>query len=568
MDLPLHLARARATNGISPASLALAGGDWLAHLAASPARQFELAASAWRKGVDWGCYLAHLSQGTPCPALVSPGARDKRFSRAEWEQAPWNALAQAFLLQQQWWQEATTGVAGVSPHHEDVVSFVARQWLDMLSPSNAIATNPQVLAQTWRTHGANLASGYANWLRDALALASGRKPRGVEAFRPGVNVAVTPGRVVMRNHLAELIQYDPATPRVDREPVLVVPSWIMKFYILDLEPHASLVRYLVERGHTVFMVSWRNPGASDAGLGLDEYLQHGVLDSLAQVRRLVPGCGVHGAGYCLGGTLLAIAAALLGARPGNPLRTVSLLAAQVDFEEPGELGLFMDESQVAFLENLMAERGYLDGVQMAGAFQLINSKDLVWSKLVHEYLMGAHTPMTALRAWNADATRMPARMHAEYLRKLYLRNDLAEGAYRAQGELVDLAQIRVPVFVVATENDHVSPWRSVYKVHHLVQAPLDFVLCSGGHNVGIVSPPSGPSAWPGATFRAAHSASHGAPLDPQAWFDTAAIHAGSWWPAWHRWLHAHSGKPVRARAVRTQDAAWAVPAPGRYVLAQ
>src|SRR6185369_4082187 len=264
-----------------------------------------------------------------------------------------------------------------------------------------------------------------------------------------------PGKVVYRNALIELIQYEPATAQVMAEPILVVPSWIMKYYILDLTPDDSLVKYLMGKGHTIFMVSWKNPDSADRDLGLNDYLSLGVLDEIDTVRRVRPGVRIHAAGYCLGGTLLAMAAAALAGEDRNPLKTVSLLAAEVDFEQPGELGLFIDESQISFLEDLMAERGYLDGRQMAGAFQLINSKDLVWSKLVHEYLMGAQSQINALQAWNADATRLPARMHSEYLRKLYLHNELAEGDYEVRGRAVNLDNVRLPMFVVATERDHV-----------------------------------------------------------------------------------------------------------------
>ncbi len=565
LDLPLKSALARLANGISPTSLAMAQTDWLTHLAASPARQADLAASALRKTLAWLQYLGQTWRGD-CPDCVAPVAGDKRFSRPEWQRPPFDAMAQGFLLSQQWWAEASTGVRGVSRHHEDVVGFTTRQWLDMLSPSNSPLLNPQVVKATLDSGGANLVNGASNWWRDAAAVATGGKPRGVEAFRPGRGVALTPGKVVYRNSLIELLQYEPATAKVAREPVLIVPSWIMKFYILDLTPEDSLVKYLVEQGHTVFMLSWRNPVSADRGLGLDDYLELGVLAAVDAVRRICPRAGIHAAGYCLGGTLLAIAAALLGARRRQPLKTVSLLAAQVDFEEPGELGLFIDESQIAFLEDLMAERGYLDGREMAGAFQLINSKDLVWSKLVHEYLMGAQTPMTAIRAWNADATRLPARMHGEYLRQLYLANALAEGDYRVRGERVDLRAIRVPVFVVATERDHVSPWRSVYKVLRLVQAPGEFLLASGGHNVGIVSPPHGPAAHPEASYRAGSHAPAGAVADPDAWMAAAHRTQGSWWPRWHGWLQRHGSAQVPARAVQGLAVdGQAMPAPGSYV---
>ncbi|MBE7942578.1 MULTISPECIES: alpha/beta fold hydrolase [Ramlibacter] len=567
MDLPLQLAVARLANGISPASLAQAWADWGMHLAVTPSKQAELAASAAQKALAWSTFLAQAVQGH-CEDCVHPAPQDKRFARPAWHDMPYSALSQAFLLLEQWWGEATTGVRGVSRHHEELASFLARQWLDMCSPSNFVATNPQVLQETVRSGGLNLANGFVNWARDAAAVAAGGRPRGVEAFEPGRGVALTPGKVVFRNALIELLQYEPSTPQVRREPVLVVPSWIMKYYILDLTPDDSLVRYLVGQGYTVFALSWRNPGSEQAGLSMDDYLAQGVLAAVEAVQQAVPGTPLHAMGYCLGGTLLSIAAAVLARRGGHPLKTVSLLAAETDFAEPGELGLFIDESQLAFLEDLMAERGYLDGVQMAGAFQLINSKDLVWSKLVHEYLMGASTPMTAMRAWNADATRMPMRMHSEYLRRLYLHNELAMGRYVALGQPVDLHAIRVPLFVLGTERDHVSPWKSVYKIARRVGGPVRFVLASGGHNVGIVSPPEGPLASPEASFRHAEHAPGAAPDDPQAWFDAAPAEAGSWWPHWVRWLDTHSSRGrVKARPVRGLRGpdGKTVAAPGSYV---
>jgi polyhydroxyalkanoate synthase len=401
-----------------------------------------------------------------------------------------------------------------------------------------------------------------------MAVLTHGSPKDAEKFAPGTAVALTPGRVVYRNALIELIQYAPATPTVYPEPVLVVPSWIMKYYILDLSPHNSLVKYLVGRGHTVFMISWRNPGPDDRELSMDDYASLGVDAAVQAVRRAQPGRRLHAMGYCLGGTLLAIAAAAMARDGRSPLATMSLLAAQTDFEEPGELGLFIDESQIAFLEDVMAEHGTLDGRQMAGAFALINSKDLVWSKLVHEYLMGAQTPLTDLRAWNADATRMPARMHGEYLRRLYLHNDLAEGRYPVGDRPVALRDIRVPTYVVATERDHVSPWRSVYKIHLLSEAELRFVLTSGGHNVGIVNPPSGPGASAAATYRVADRRAHARYADPQAWFDTAAVHDGSWWPDWAAWLAARSGRrsaPLPLGGRGAKRLAVLDNAPGRYV---
>jgi polyhydroxyalkanoate synthase subunit PhaC len=566
LDVPLKLWLARLANGISPASVTLAYADWLSHLVTSPARQTALAGSAARKGLLWLQYAVQAGFGD-CPLCASTTPNDKRFIAPEWHRPPFSGLAQAFLLQQQWWDEAMTGVRGVSAHHEDVAGFTARQWLDMWSPSNFIATNPEVLKETATQGGTNLVTGAANWWHDAMAVLTDGRPRGVEAFEPGKGVALTPGKVVFRNDLIELIQYQPATADIAAEPVLIVPSWILKYYILDLTPQDSVVKYLVDNGHTVFMLSWRNPNGADRELRMNDYLSLGVLSAIEAVRSATPGVRIHAAGYCLGGTLLAIAAAVLGARNRNPLKTVSLLAGQVDFSQPGELGLFIDESQIAFLEGLMAERGYLDGRQMAGAFQLINSKDLVWSKLVHEYLMGAQSPMTPMKAWNADATRLPARMHSEYLRGLYLHNDLAEGRYLVDGRPVRLAEINVPVFGVATERDHVSPWESVYKIHDLVRAPVSFALASGGHNVGIVSPAGGPLAHAQASYRFASHPASKAPSKPQGWLDVATPHPGSWWPCWNEWLRQNaSGKrrappPVKALLHEGQPLA----APGTYV---
>ena len=290
--------------------------------------------------------------------------------------------------------------------------------------------------------------------------------------------------------MSRTIQYSPATAKVRPEPILIVPAWIMKYYILDLSPHNSLVRFLIAQGFSVFMISWRNPGAEDRDLSFDQYRKLGIDAAIAAINQLVPGRAIHAAGYCLGGTLLAIAAARLRNERPDCLRSVTLLAAQVDFTEAGELTLFMNESQVAFLEDMMWQRGVLEAAQMAGAFQLLRSHDLIWSRVIRNYLMGERVAPSDLMSWNADATRMPYRMHSEYLRKLFLNNDLAEGRYLADGQPIALTDLNGPMFVVGTSRDHVAPWRSAYKVHLLTDADITFVLASGGHNAGIVSPPS------------------------------------------------------------------------------
>ena len=415
--------------------------------------------------------------------------QDKRFDDPAWQAAPHRVLAQSFLLLQQWWQRATTGVPGVTRHHEQMVSFAARQWLDVAAPSNFITTNPVVQQRTVQEAGLNLARGAMHVAEDALREALDQPPAGAEAFEVGRNLAVTPGQVVLRNRLIELIQYAPSTPTVHAEPILIVPAWIMKYYVLDLSPHNSLIRYLVDQGFTVFVISWKNPAAEDRDLGMDDYEHLGVRAALDAVQRIVPRQPVHAVGYCLGGTLLAIVAAALGRDGDQALKSMTLLAAQTDFTDPGELALFIDEGQVSYLENLMWRSGFLDKRQMKSTFQMLRSKDLVWSYRLHNQLLGERAPVTDLMAWNADGTRLPFRMHSEYLRGLFLRNALARGEWRSRARPVNLGDIHVPIFSVGAVQDHVAPWRSVYKLHALTDADQCFVLTAGGHNVGIVNPP-------------------------------------------------------------------------------
>ena len=470
------------------------------------------------------------------------------------------------MLTERWWLEATTGVPGVSKHHQDVTSFVVRQHLDIFSPSNFLLTNPEVARITVEQCGANLVRGWKNLIDDWQRKASGEPPAGAENFRVGRNVAATPGMVIFRNRLIELIQYAPAGERAYAEPVLIIPAWIMKYYILDLSPENSLVRYLVEKGHTVFMISWKNPDGQDRDLGLDDYRQLGIMAALDAVAAIVPDREIHAVGYCLGGTLLAIAAAAM-ARDGDArLRTMTLLAAQTDFTEAGELMLFIDESQVTFLEDLMWEKGYLDAKQMAGAFQLLRSQDLIWSRMVHDYLIGKREAMSDLMAWNADATRMPFRMHSEYLRGLFLRNDLAEDRYQVGGRPISLSDIRVPTFAVGTERDHVAPWRSAYKISLLCGTAVTFVLTSGGHNAEIVSEPGHPHRRYRINTRDAGMGY----MDPETWLAIAPTRDGSWWPAWEAWLTAYSQhEMVSVPAIGAPDKGYAsiVEAPGTYVLA-
>ncbi|WP_424375272.1 PHA/PHB synthase family protein [Limnohabitans sp.] len=563
MDRWAHTQLSPFTQGISTVSLRMAFDDWASHLAMNPDEQLKLLQLGVLSAQEWAHYAAQ-AHDQHCKPCIEPMVHDTRFSHPGWQAWPFNAISQAFLLTQQWWQEATTGVRGVSPHHESVVNFAARQCLDMVSPANFVLTNPEVWQRTQETMGANLRQGFQNWLEEAQRWQRGQPPAGTEAYQVGQQVAITPGQVIYRNHLIELIQYAPSTDQVRPEPVLIVPSWIMKYYILDLSPHNSLIRFLVDQGHTVFAMSWVNPDSDDRDLDMDDYLRMGVVDALEVVCAVVPRQKVHALGYCLGGTLLAIAAAAMARDADDRLASLTLLAAQTDFTEPGELELFIDDSQVAHLEDIMWDRGYLDSSQMASAFQWMNSNDLIWSRLLKHYLLGERAPMSDLMAWNADGTRLPYRMHAEYLRRMFLNNDLASGRYPVHGKPVALTAIQCPIYALGTVHDHVAPWRSVHKLHLLTNVDTTFVLTSGGHNVGIVNPPG----VPGRSFQALTRRHDGAYLDPDAWLRAASRHEGSWWTHWLSWLQDHSGEPGPLPNMGAPDMGLSplADAPGHYVL--
>jgi polyhydroxyalkanoate synthase len=543
--------------GVAPATITGAFMDWWTHFLASPAKQWELAIY----GAEQISRTASVIAGGADE--VTPLPQDKRFADPAWALPPWHWYAQAFLLQERWWDRATRGVPGVDPHHAQMVRFGARQWLDMVAPSNFVSTNPVVQVCTLREGGMNLLRGLAHVLEDTWREAGDLPPVGAEDWVVGRNIAVTPGRVVLRTRLMELIQYEPATPTVHAEPVLIVPAWIMKYYILDLSPANSLIRNLVERGHTVFAISWKNPDASDRDLGMDAYDRLGVRAALDAIRAIVPGERIHATGYCLGGTLLSTVAAALGRDGDTLLKTLSLFAAQTDFTEPGELALFVDESQVAFLEGLMARTGYLDKHQMKRTFQMMRSNDLIWSYRIYSQLLGERPPVTDLMSWNADGTRMPYRMHLEYLRGFFLQNALAHGEWQVDGRPVNLNDIRVPVFNVGAVQDHVAPWRSVYKLHALVDAEQTFVLTAGGHNVGIVNPPGDARA----SYRLRVWRAGDRLLTPDEWLEATEPVGGSWWTAWFDWLARHSSRRVAPPSMGSPEHGLAPleSAPGSYV---
>ena len=579
LDETFHGFLTRSTMGLSPIALALAAADWAMHLAASPGRQMVLAQRA----------LA-LSQQAVATAVSPPENEhgqplvdnDNRFTDPSWHQWPFSMLKEGYKANSTWWREATQ-VEGVSRHHNHMVEFFTRQITDTFTPSNWLLTNPEALNKAQETQGQSLLQGYEHFAADLRKAEMARsEPETLEplTFEVGKDVAVTPGKVVYRNRLIELIQYSPTTDKVYPEPLLIVPSCIMKYYILDLSPSNSMVRYLVGQGYTVFIISWRNPDASDRELGMQDYLHLGVMDALAAVKERTGAPRVHALGYCLGGTFLAIVSAAMGRHTrmvknqGNARRraedksmerlpelaTVTLLAAQTDFTEPGEMGVFIDDEQLKTLRHQMDEKGYLPGSVMAGSFQFLNMRELVFMRNTRRYLLGQEEADFDLMSWNADLTRLPARMHSEYLSSLFLNNALATGKYRVDGQGIALMDIHAPMLVVGTTRDHVSPWRSVYKIHLQTDTHVTFILAAGGHNAGIVSEPGRPRR----SYQINSIEDNQGWVDPDEWLANAPTRQGSWWEAMDAWLKERSGKPVAPPAIDPANVL--CDAPGEYVM--
>ncbi len=564
-DRRMRAALARATGGVSPAATIESWGDWAMHLAAAPGRQADLVETAWKNtSAIWswaisGMATGDLSKDKP----FTPSDHDHRFTHPGWGHAPFALWQQGFLATQDWWDKATQHIPGLPQHSAARMEFQFRQMLDCVSPSNHPLMNPEIVATTRETHGRNFVDGARHHAEDLERLIS-QEPKPIpEGYEIGEKIACTPGRVVFRNDIMELIQYAPQTETVHSEPVLIVPAWIMKYYILDLSPQNSMINWLVGQGFTVYVVSWCNPSADQGDLTLDDYRLTGVMAALDAVSSIQPDTKVHGCGYCLGGTMLAIAAATMARDGDDRLASITLLAAQTDFVEAGELTLFLDESQVAYLEDLMFDQGYLAKPQMAGAFAAIRAEDLIWTRAVRRYLMGKDDLPTDIGVWNSDVTRMPARMHSQYLRGLFMENRLTAGRFAVDGRVIALKDISAPLFVLGTESDHIAPWQSVYKINLFTESESTFVLTSGGHNGGVVSEPGHPHRH----YRIGCRKDGAHYTDPQSWLASHDPLDGSWWPQWGKWLAAHSRARVAPPPMGAPDAGYPAldAAPGTYI---
>jgi polyhydroxyalkanoate synthase len=505
-----------------------------------------------------------LGQDGETQPVVPTDPGDRRFRDPAWEESPvFSFLKQSYLLNAEWLKKMLAAIEGVDSETAQKIDFYGRQVIDALAPTNFALTNPSVLRETVETKGANLTRGYENFMAD-MKNGQGQpsiRQTDMTAFEVGRNIAVSPGKVVFQNEMLQLIQYAPTTEQVFARPLLIVPPWINKFYILDLQPENSLVRWLADQGYTIFLISWVNPDERHRDKGFDDYMTDGVLAAVDAVEKATGMSEVTALGYCIGGTLLSATLAWMQARGDDRIKAATFLTSQVDFTEAGELRVFTNETQVAALEKQVAEKGYLDGGAMAWTFNMLRANDLIWSFVINNYLMGKDPPAFDLLYWNADATRMPARMLSFYLRRMYLENKLAQpGGIELAGVPIDLTTVKTPSFFQATREDHIAPFRSVYKAMNLFGGPRRFVLAGSGHIAGVVNPP--------AKGKYQHWINEGRKEYAVAddWLADAREVPGSWWPYWHKWLGPKSGKKVAARVPGDGGLKPIEDAPGSYVL--
>ncbi len=558
----LRALRAELLCGQSPWPVLRAWADWGSHFAAAPDWQIGL----YRQGYEATLQLwqAAFSGGDQSNWIFQPNQADRRFRDQVWGLPPFGWFAQAQLAAEGLWS-AACNVPSMEPRHVRRMEFLGHFGLNAVAPVNFALTNPNVVQAAVQTGGMNFLAGAARLAEDVARMARGGALDETDAFKVGETIAITKGDVVFRNDIMELIQYAPTTPTVRREPILITPAWMLKYYILDLTPSHSLVRYLVDQGFTVFIISWRNPGPDLRNVSFEDYRRNGVLAALDVVGKIVPDENIHAVGYCLGGTLLAIAAAALARDGDMRLASLSLFAAQTDFAEVGDLMLFLDESELAVLEDLMRARGCLDTHQMSGILTLLRAEKMMFSRLVERYMLGKVGSPNDIAAWMTDPTRMAERAHSDYLRQLVLDNGFARGEYVADGRPVSPRDVHLPLFVLAAERDHVVPWQSLYDIGSFGSADSTFVLTGGGHQSGVVSPPSKAVAH----YRLSSAEGGRRDPDPMTWRSATEQIGGSWWLEWAGWLDRHSSpEQVAPPSVGCPEAG--LPslgaAPGEYVL--
>ncbi len=527
-------------------------------LMTNPTRMVQAQLGFWQDYVTLWQNTTRRMMGMESEPVIAADPKDKRFRDDSWQQSEvFDFIKQSYLLSARYVHDVVGHVDGLDPKTARKVDFYARQFVDAMSPSNFLMTNPEVLRKTRETGGENLLRGLNNLLGD-LERGRGKltiRMTDLDAFTVGENIGVSPGRVVFQNEIMQLIQYAPTTETVLQRPLLIIPPWINKFYILDLRPKNSLVRYAVSQGHTVFMVSWVNPDEQLADAGFEDYMKSGVFAALDAIEAATGEREVNAIGYCLGGTLLGTTLAWMARRDDQRIRSATFFVSLLDFEEAGELGVFIDEEQLKALEERMHERGYLEGSDMASTFNMLRANDLIWSFVVNNYLMGNEPFPFDLLYWNSDATRMPARMHSFYLRNMYQQNLLSKpNAISFEGESLDLGAITVPAYFLSTREDHIAPWRSTYRGTQLLGGEKRFVLAASGHIAGVVNPPEG--------GKYNHWVNEELPAEPQAWLEGATELAGSWWNDWNRWVTAKAPETVPARVPADGIEA----APGSYVL--
>jgi polyhydroxyalkanoate synthase len=546
---------------VDPLNIGRAFMEMTARMMANPARMMQAQIGFWQDYMTlWQNTARRMMGGEPAqPVIDAPG--DRRFKDEAWkEHEVFDFIKQSYLLSARFVQDTVAQVDGLEPKTAQKVDFYSRQFVDAMSPSNFLLTNPEVLRKTAETGGENLLKGLNNLLGD-LERGKGKlhiKMTDMDAFKVGGNIGVSPGKVVFRNALIELIQYSPTTEKVLRRPLLIGPPWINKFYILDLRPRNSFVRWAVSQGHTVFVISWVNPDEKLAEKGFDDYMIEGYLAALDAIEQATGEREVNAIGYCLGGTLLASTLAYMAVKGDDRIKTATFFVTMMDFREAGELGVFIDEEQLSALESKMNKRGYLEGSEMATTFNLLRANDLIWSFVVNNYLLGNDPFPFDLLYWNADSTRMPARMHSFYLRKMYQENLLAvPNGITLAGTPIDLGKVKTPAYFLSTREDHIAPWKSTYRGTQLLGGSKRFVLAASGHIAGVVNPPD--------SGKYNHWVNDTLPPEPEAWLADATEMAGSWWPDWHRWILSFDKKQVAARVPGDGGLPALEDAPGGYV---